>query len=109
MTRRERSRKARRKWQGLVSAQGQSGQSVAAFCRKRQLRASHFYWWKKRLRASPESKFVEVKWATAAPSPSLAGDRRVEVLLRNGRTLRVAPGFDADLLRSLLTVLESEA
>ena len=109
MTRRERSRKARRKWQELVSAQGQSGQSVATFCRERQLRPSHFYWWKKQLQASPAPKFVEVKWATAAPSPTLAGDQRVDVLLRNGRTLRVAPGFDADLLRSLLRVLESEA
>jgi len=109
MTRRERSREARGKWQRVVSEQGQSGQSVAAFCRERQLRASHFYWWKKQLQASAAPKFVEVKWATAAPSPTLAGDRRVDVLLRHGRTLRVAPGFDADLLRSLLRVLESEA
>ena len=50
MTQRERSRQARRKWQRLVSEQGRSGQSVAAFCRERQLCASHFYWWKKRLR-----------------------------------------------------------
>ena len=49
MTQRERSRQARRKWQGLFSEQGRSGQSVAAFCRERQLCASHFYWWKKRL------------------------------------------------------------
>ncbi len=109
MTRRERSREARGRWQRLVSEQGQSGQSVAAYCRERQLRPSHFYWWKKQLRASPAARFVEVKWATDAPSPRLAGDRGVDVLLRNGRTLRVAPGFDADLLRSLLRVLESEA
>ena len=109
MTQRERSQEARGKWRRVVSEQGQSGQSVAAFCRERQLRPSHFYWWKKQLQASPAPKFVEVKWATAAPSPTLAGDPRVDVLLRNGRTLRVAPGFDADLLRSLLRVLESEA
>ena len=109
MTQRARSQEGRGKWRRVVSEQGQSGQSVAAFCRERQLRPSHFYWWKKQLQASPAPKFVEVKWATAAPSPTLAGDQRVDVLLRNGRTLRVAPGFDADLLRSLLRVLESEA
>ena len=49
MTQRERSKQARRKWQRLVSEQGRSGQSVAAFCRERQLCASHFFWWKKRL------------------------------------------------------------
>jgi len=48
MTQRERSRQARRKWEKLISEQGRSGQSVAAFCRERELRASHFYWWKRR-------------------------------------------------------------
>ena len=61
MTQRERSRQARRKWQGLLTEQGRSGQSVAAFCRERQLCASHFYWWKKRLGASGAAKFLEVK------------------------------------------------
>jgi len=51
MTQRERSRKARGKWQRLISEQGRSGQTVAAFCRERELRVSHFFWWKKRLRA----------------------------------------------------------
>ena len=36
MTQRERSRKARRKWQKLISEQARSGQSVAAFCRERE-------------------------------------------------------------------------
>ena len=51
MTQRERSRKAQQRWQGLLAEQGRSGESVAAFCRERQLCASHFYWWKKRLGA----------------------------------------------------------
>ena len=44
MTQRERSRKARQRWQGLLAEQGRSGESVAAFCRGRQLCTSHFYW-----------------------------------------------------------------
>ena len=109
MTQRERSKQARRKWQGLLSEQGRSGESVAAFCRERRLCASHFYWWKKRLGASGAEKFVEVKLA-AAPSTLGAGeDRRVEVVLRNGRSLRVGPGFDPELVRALAVVLESAA
>jgi hypothetical protein len=34
------------------------GESVAAFCRERKLRASHFYWWKKRLRENTTTRFV---------------------------------------------------
>ena len=109
MTQRERSRQARRKWEKLISEQGRSGQSVAAFCRERELRASHFYWWKKRLGASALGNFVEVKLATTAPAPGTVGDPRVEVVLKNGRRLRVGPGFDRELVRALAAVLESEA
>jgi hypothetical protein len=109
MRQRERIKPALGKWRKLVSEQGRSGQSVAAFCRERQLRASHFYWWKKRLGASGAERFVEVKLATAAPTLGAAEDRRVEVVLRNGRSLRVGPGFDQELVRALAAVLESAA
>jgi hypothetical protein len=103
----ERSRKARAKWQRLVSEQGRSGQSVAAFCRERGLCASLFFWWKKRLRETTSAKFVEVKVATAAPEPSTPSDARVEIRLRNGRSLVVGTGLDAGHLRALLAVVET--
>ena len=109
MTQRERSKQARRKWDRLVSEQGRSGQTVAAFCRERKLCASDFFWWKKRLRASAATKFLEVKLAAAPPIPRSVGDPRVEVVLKNGRSLRVWPGFDRELVRALAAVLESEA
>jgi hypothetical protein len=127
MRRRERSRKARRKWQKLISEQARSGQSVAVFCRKRELGRSHFWWWKKRLR-TPLTKFVEVKLtlieleraavgrapraevlARRAADPPPAAEGRVEVVLRNGRSLWVGRGFDAGHVRALAAVLESEA
>jgi len=111
----------------LISEQEQSGQSVAAFCRERELGASHFWWWKKRLR-TPLTKFVEVKltptvrekagaepaWseevqARPAADPRPASEGRVEVVLRNGRSLWIGRGFDPGHVRSLVAVLESEA
>ena len=122
MRRRARSRKAWGKWRKLVSEQGRSGQSVAAFCRERGLCAPHFFAWKKRLREAAGPKFVEVKLVPAGwgqggaarepRAPSVlrpAGDSRVEVLLKNGRSLRVGPGFDAELVRALVAVVESAA
>ena len=70
---------------------------------------SHFYWWKKRLGASGAEKFVEVKLAAAASTLGAGEDRRVEVVLRNGRSLRVGPGFDPELVRALAAVVESAA
>ena len=48
--------------------------------------------------------------ATGAAGVSrAAGDARVAILLKNGRSLRVGPGFDAELVRALMAVVESAA
>jgi hypothetical protein len=131
MRQRERIKPALGKWRKLVSEQGRSGQSVAAFCGERGLCAPYFYTWRKRLREAdagqgvlraPLAKFVEVKLVPAGPGLAgagrdagaasvsrAAGDVRVEILLKNGRSLRVGPGFDADLVRALVAVVESAA
>lgn len=99
------------KWRGLVSEQSQSGQSVAAFCRERGLRAWHFYEWKKRLRESDAAKFVEVRISAPAEPVRATGARKsaIEIRLREGRSLVVEPGFEASHLRALLAVLEPGA
>jgi len=113
VTQQERSRKARAKWQRLVSEQRQSAQSVAAFCRERRLCVPHFYWWKKRLGESSgaksdcASRFVEVKVATAAAEPSASGSAQIEIRLRNGRSLVVGREFDAEQVRVLVGVVEA--
>jgi hypothetical protein len=78
---------------------------VAAFCRERKLRASHFYWWKKRLRENTAARFVEVQ--VAEPPGNLPSDSRIEVRLQNGRSLMVGRGFDAEHVRGLLAVVEA--
>ena len=100
------------KWRNLISEQGRSGQSVAAFCSERGLSRSHFYHWKRQLREAASPQFVEVQVA----NPHLrqghcraALGSTIEVRLSNGRSLVVAPEFDASHLRALLAVVESES
>jgi hypothetical protein len=105
MTQRKRSRKAWAKWRRLISEQMRSWKSVAAFCREQKLCASHFYWWKRRLRENTAARFVEVQ---VAESPAnLPGDSRIEVRLQNGRSLMVGRGFDPEHVRGLLAVVEA--
>ena len=62
-------------------------EACGAFCREQKLCASHFYWWKKRLRENTAARFVAVH---VAESPAnLPGDSRIEVRLQNGRSLMV--------------------
>jgi hypothetical protein len=105
MTQRKRSRNTWTKWRRLISEQMLSGKSVAAFCRERKLRASHFYWWKKRLRENTAARFVEVQ--VAEFPANVPGDSRIEVRLQNGRSLMVGRGFDPEHVWGLLAVAEA--
>jgi hypothetical protein len=95
----------------LLCEQGESGQSVAAFCRDRGLRGSMFYKWKKRVEENDGAQFIEVKVAACREAVRAvpANSRAIEVRLNKGLKLVVEPGFDANHLRALLSVLEGEA
>ncbi|MGB2666283.1 MAG: hypothetical protein WAK48_19930 [Candidatus Acidiferrum sp.] len=93
------------KWRRLVSEQAGSGQSVKAFCREHGLCRPYFFLWKKRLEKDTPTKFLEVQ--VTGHAPSTPGDSSVEIRLRNGRSLMVRPGFDAEHVRALLAVVEA--
>ena len=95
-----------RQWQRWIGEWHASGLSVRAFCQRCGLTVASFYAWRRVLqrRAAEEpAAFVPVQVvADAVPAQASA----LEVVLTDGRTVRVAPGFDAATLRQLLAVLE---
>ena len=101
----KRSEKAWTKWRRLVSEQARSGQTVTAFCRDRGLCRPYFFVRKKRLEEGTPAKFLEVQ--VTEHGPSAPTDSSVEIRLRNGRSLMVRPGFDAEHVRVLLAVVEA--
>jgi transposase-like protein len=101
----KRSKKAWIKWRRLVSEQARSGQSVKAFCGEHGLCRPYFFVWKRRLEEGTPTKFLEVQ--VAGHGPSTPSDSSVEIRLRNGRSLMVRPGFDAEHVRALLVVVEA--
>jgi hypothetical protein len=107
----QRREQAWAKWLDLVSEQEQSGQSVAAFCRDRELTRSQFIYWQRRLQEAGRAPFVEVQLARPSVEPRVQagalGSTTIEVRLRNGRSLMVGASFEAGHLRALLAVVES--
>ena len=120
-------------WRQALADWARSGLSKVAFCRERGLSSSAFYWWKaelarrdatRRSRSSQptsskgqEAKgtlaFVAVRVAAGAvgeaatpPKPSGAVEGSVEVVLGNGRRVRVGAGFKGELLAQVVRVLE---
>ena len=94
-----------RQWRQWITEWRASGLSVRAFCGRRGLATPSFYHWRRVLerRAAEKVAFVPVQ-VVADRVPDRAS--ALEVVLTEGRTVRVAPGFDAATLRQLLAVLE---
>jgi transposase-like protein len=98
------SRKAQQ-WRRWIEQQQESGLSVRAFCDRHDLAEPSFYGWRREItrRDAAAGAFLPVSVVgEEAPGPACC----FEVVLVGGRTLRVAPGFDAATLRQLLAVLE---
>lgn len=111
----------RRRWTNdekrqLVLATLAPGGSVAAVARGRGVSASLLYAWRREVltgaltqTATPSIGFVPVEIAVAAEDDALAantGARLVEIVLDNGRMLRVAATIGTEALVRLVTALE---
>src|SRR5438034_8405899 len=101
-------------WQATHAAWRESGLSQAEFCRQRSLVVNTFRWWRHRFRratraaagAARPAGFVEYRIVKPAAEPRLTACG-VEVLLRNGRRIRVERGFDAETLVQTAIAMES--
>jgi hypothetical protein len=96
-----------RQWRRRINQRRASGLSVRDFCAQHGLSSASSYHWRRVLarRAAEEPAFVPVQ-VVADVMPVLAS--ALEVVLADGRAVRVAPGFDAAILRRLLAVLQGE-
>ena len=101
-------------WQGLLAAWSKSGLTQTEFCRRQKVSVAAFGWWKARFAraakesaspGSPAGRFVEVK----VPESRVGGRRdfSYEVVLANGRSVRVGAGFDDEQVGRLIRVAEA--
>lgn len=88
-----------------------SGLSTREFCRQRKLQESQFYWWQRRL--SVARKGPKKRKPTAQPtsfalvSDGVGGaDAGIELVLGDGRRLRIRKGVDEQTLRAVLAAVE---
>lgn len=95
-------------WRQMLKRQQQSKLSIRAFCRLHQLSETNFYAWRRTLarRDRQLPPFVPVQLLNPQPPTPPPANSPLELLLPNGRILRIGPAFDADTLRRLLPLLE---
>ena len=102
----------KRYWRRTIGKAARSGMSIREFCRERRLKESQFYWWQRKLKGDGgERKMVSGVGRRA--SFALVSDEAgvmstgLELVLRDGRRLRISQGVEEESLRAVLAALES--
>ncbi len=110
-------------WQEHLRAWSQSGLTQADYCRQHELSAAAFGWWKRRLEGKPKARKrssgtrppqrgnqTAVQFVEVQRGPDVNASDTVplyEVVLSRGRAIRIGHEFDPDVLKRLITAVES--
>jgi hypothetical protein len=116
MTGRQRDIEKERYWQQTIHKAARSGLSIREFCRQRHVKESQLYWWQRRLKENRRPRVVQRKVANDSQASfalvsndPCAADAGIELVLQDGRRLRISRGVDEPTLRAVLSALGPEA
>ena len=116
-TAKQRDSSKERFWRRVVRQWRKSGLSARAFCRRQDLSEPSFYSWRRTLaqRDAKAARFVSASFVpvrvVAQPAADTVPEADIsatglELVLEDGRRLRIGTGFDATTLRRLLALLQ---
>ena len=120
-------------WRSMVAKWSKSQLNIRDFCRKHRLQEPSFYHWRREL-ASRDNKPIATQALSTTkrrsssqptrPTPPrrnstptsrpnfvalrVVADSPLELTLRSGHILRIPPGYDANHLRAVVSVLETQ-
>jgi len=106
----------REQWRKLIAEAARSGTSIREFCRRRGLTEPQFYTWRARLNGKRQGvarrrALSGAKAATFALVSDEPGqlDAGIELVLADGRRVRISRGVDEATLRTVLSCLCADA
>jgi hypothetical protein len=100
-----------RYWQKTIRDAARSGMSIREFCRQRRLKDSQFYWWQRKLKAGRQERNRPGVQDRAASFALVSADGMdlpagLELVLQDGRRLRISQGVQEETLRAVLAAME---
>ncbi len=94
-------------WRQVTREQAGSGLSARAWCRKHRVKEMTFYWWRRELARRgtehAQASFVPVH---VTNDDTAAGASQIEIMLADGRRVRIAGRVDRQMLADVLAVVE---
>ena len=94
-------------WRRRVARHAESGQSVRAWCRRHRVQEAAFHWWRRELaRRDAEAQVPSFVPVHLADDPACGDDPQIEIVLTDGRRVRVTGMVNREILAEVLDVLE---
>lgn len=94
-------------WRRRVDRQAESGQSVRAWCRRHRVKETAFHWWRRELaRRDAEVQAPSFVAVRVTDDAAQADDSQIEIVLTDGRRVRVTGAVNRETLTEVLDVLE---
>jgi hypothetical protein len=109
-----------RRWKRIFREAARSGLSIRAFCRREKLAESQFYWWQRELKKrgqgvkkarrsgkTSRGSGEPASFALVSQDGEEAIAAGIELVLADGRRLRIGKGVDEETLSTVLGALET--
>ena len=118
MAKQQRDVAKERYWAKTIREAARSGKSIREFCAQQKIKESQFYWWQRKLRERREERAL--RRGSGRKTSSQAGtfalvcddpgqlDAGIELVLAEGRRVRISLGVDEETLRTVLSAVGSE-
>jgi len=90
-------------WEDHVHKFRQSGWSRRQYCKSEKLSYWTFRDWQKKIEKTADEKMVKIPWRVRPQKNDQQSS--IEIVVGKKLTVRIAPGFDGELLRDLLCEL----
>ena len=116
MARQQRDVEKERYWGKVIREATRSGSSIREYCAQRKIKESQFYWWQRKLRDQRSDRVRRRKpvkgrdaatFALVSDEPGQL-DAGIELVLSDGRRVRISRGVDEATLRTVLSAVGTE-
>lgn len=94
-------------WRRRLARHADSGQSVRAWCRRHRVKETAFHWWRRELaRRGAEVQAPSFVPVHVTDDPARDSDPQIEIVLTDGRRVRVTGTVNRGMLTEVLDILE---
>ena len=108
-------------WRKVIRKTAHSGLPIRELWRQRRLKEGQFYWCQRKLKERQEARALgngsrsrdtkaggHATFALVSKEPGRLEPAAIELVLRNGRRVRIGNGVDEERLRTVVGVLEGD-